>query len=96
MYVHIHVRVRQLSPQFELLNCVEFRPAGFSLARVRFDFSKVSNMEFTGGSWSPALLPGVGQPQVPVAGGPPPPQGLHCPSWGSEPKNMGEPGNQNF
>ena len=48
MYVHIHVRVRQLSPQFELLNCAEFRPAGFSLARVRFDFSKVSNMEFTG------------------------------------------------
>ena len=47
MYVHIHVRVRQLSPQFELLNCAEFRPAGFSLARVRFDFSKVSNMEFS-------------------------------------------------
>ena len=51
MYVHIHVRVRQLSPQFELLNCVEFRPAGFSLARVRFDFSKVSNMEFTSRWW---------------------------------------------
>ena len=47
MYVHIHVRVRQLSPQVELLNCVEFRPAGFSLARVRFDFSKVSNMELS-------------------------------------------------
>ena len=68
MYVHIHVRVRQLSPQFELLNCAEFRPAGFSLARVRFDFSKVSNMEFRNWGMIPQFLPFRGLPLNEVGG----------------------------
>ena len=46
MYVRIPVRIRLLSPQFEFLNGVEFRPAGFSLARYRLNFSEVSNMGF--------------------------------------------------
>ena len=46
IYVRIRVWTQLLSPQFEFLNCVEFRPAVFSLALVCLDFSKVSNMSF--------------------------------------------------